>query len=306
MKIGIIGMGWVGTSIASSLLLRCDVRELYLNDVRGRVAEGEALDLAHAAPFLRRTTVQATTVEQMLGCDAIVIAAGRNGTANESRLDLLRDNAAVVRSLGSALRSYAGLLVMVTNPVDVLTRVLLEETGLPPARVLGTGTLLDSARMRHRLGFELGVSPQSVHMHVIGEHGNSQVAAFASARVGTLPLRSWPGWQREREADLAGEIRRSAGEIIARKGATNHAIGLATAYLLKWALGDERRVITVSRLQEGAAGLRDVCISLPAVVGRLGAQTVLEPELDDAERLGLERSATILRDAYAKLKQGTA
>jgi L-lactate dehydrogenase len=153
------------------------------------------MDLAHAAPFLRASIVREASVEQMHGCDAVVIAAGRNGRPDESRLDLLRDNAAVVRSLGESLRGFGGLLVMVTNPVDVLTHVLLDASGLPPARVLGTGTLLDTARMRHLLGSELGVSPKSVHMNVLGEHGDSQVAVFSSARVGTIELRAWPGWE---------------------------------------------------------------------------------------------------------------
>jgi L-lactate dehydrogenase len=301
MRVGIIGMGWVGTSIASSLLMRGDVRELYLHDIRPGLAEGEAMDLAHAAPFLRSTLVRSVAVEQMRECDAVVIAAGRNGRPNESRLDLLRDNVAVIRELGLRLRDHGGLLVIVTNPVDVLTRVLLETTGLPPARVLGTGTLLDTARMRHVVGAELGVSPQSVHMHVLGEHGDSQVAVFSSARIGTVPLRSWPDWSEARASAAADQVRYAAREIIARKGATNHAIGLATAYLLKWALADERRVLTVSRLQEGAAGLRDVCISLPAIVGRTGAATVLEPELSDTERAALVRSARVLSEAYASI-----
>jgi len=301
MKIGIIGMGWVGTSIASALLTRGEVRELYVNDIRSGVAEGEAMDLAHASAFLRAAHVQAAELEQMHACDAVVIAAGRNGKPNESRLDLLRDNAAVARQLGAALRGYHGLLIMVTNPVDVLTHVLLEASGLPPERVLGTGTLLDTARMRHRVGETLHVASQSVHLNVLGEHGDSQVAVFSSARVGGVSLRGWPGWDRAAEPALADSVRWAAREIIARKGATNHAIGMATAYLLKWALADERRVLTVSRLQQGAAGLRDVCISLPAIVGRRGACEVLEPELDDAERAALMRSAQVLREARYKL-----
>jgi len=301
MKVGIIGMGWVGSSVAASLLMRGGVRELLVNDVRPGLAEGEAMDLAHAASFLDAPRVYDATVEAMRACDAIVIAAGRNGRPDESRLDLLRDNAAVVRALGEQLRGFQGLLVMVTNPVDVLTHVLLDATGLPPARVIGTGTLLDTARMRHMLARELSVAPQSVHMSVIGEHGDSQVPVFSSARVGTVPLRHMRGWNVEREPALATQVRTAAREIIARKGATNHAIGLTTAYLLKWALSDERRVLTVSRLQEGTAGLDGVCISLPAIVGRTGAAEVLEPELNDLERAALTHSAELLRSAHASV-----
>jgi L-lactate dehydrogenase len=301
MKVGIVGMGWVGSSVTASLLMRGDVRELLLNDIRPGLAEGEAMDLAHAAPFLRSMGVRAASVEEMHGCDAVVIAAGRNGRPDESRLDLLRDNAAVVRGLGERLRKFEGLLVMVTNPVDVLTNVLLEATSLPPARVFGTGTLLDTARMRHVLATELGVAAQSVHMSVIGEHGDSQVPVFSSARVGTIPLHGMPAWTAERAPVLAAQVRTAAREIIARKGATNHAIGLTTAYLLKWALADEQRVLTVSRLQEGAAGVRDVCLSLPAIVGRAGVVRVLEPDLDDLERASLAHSAQVLREARASV-----
>jgi L-lactate dehydrogenase len=294
-------MGRVGSSVALALLTRAAVRELYLNDLHAELAQGEAMDLAHGAPFLRAAVVRATSIEEMHACDAVVIAAGRNGKPGESRLDLLRDNAGVVHGLGRALRGHRGLLVMVTNPVDVLTHVLLEASGLPPARVLGTGTLLDTARMRQLLGLELGVAPQSVHMNVLGEHGDSQVALFSSARVGSVSLQAWPGWLAAREPALAREVRDAAREIIARKGATNHAIGLATAYLLKWALADERRVLTVSRLQEGVLGLRDVCVSLPVIVGRAGAEQVLEPELSQSEHAALMQSVSVLREAKASL-----
>lgn len=301
MRVGVIGMGWVGTSVAMSLLAQGAARELYLNDVRTGLAEGEAMDLAHGAPFLRATSVRAVPLHEMQACDAVVIAAGRNGKPGESRLDLLRDNAGVVRALGQALVGHRGLLIMVTNPVDVLTHVLLEASGLPPERVLGTGTLLDSARFRHVMGVALGMAPQSIHANVLGEHGDSQVAAFSTARVGGLPLRAFPGWDRSREPALADEVRYAAREIIARKGATNHAIGLATAHLLKWALNDERRVLTVSRLQTGRGVPEGVCLSLPAIVGRDGATTVLEPELDAQEAAALARSAAILAQAKAEL-----
>lgn len=301
MRVGIIGMGWVGTSIALSLLTRGNVKELYLNDVREAVAEGEAMDLAHGAPFLHAALVRAASVAEMRTCDAVVIAAGRNGKPGESRLDLLRDNAAIMRSLGESLRGYPGLVVVVTNPVDVLTHIVLEASGLPPTRVMGTGTLLDTARMRHVVGAKVGVSPQSIHLNVLGEHGDSQVAVFSTARVGNLSLRAYPGWDEAEETEIADRVRYAAREIIARKGATNHAIGLATAYLLKWAFADERRVLTVSRLQEGALGLRNLCISLPVIVGRDGASEVLAPELSEREHAALMHSADVLRRAYASV-----
>jgi L-lactate dehydrogenase len=301
MRIGIIGTGWVGTSVAISLLHQGIARELLLHDARAGLAEGEAMDLSHGAPFLPTTLVRAASLDEMRHTDAVVIAAGRNGKPGESRLDLLKENAAVVRTIGQALRGHQGLLVMVSNPVDVLTWVLAEASGAPHERVLGTGTLLDTARMRQMLGAELGVSERSVHVHVLGEHGDSQVAAFSSAMVGGTALRSFAGWDASREQALSERVRFAAREIIKRKGATNHAIGLATAHLLKWALRDERRIVTVSRVQHGTLGLSDVALSLPAIVSRAGAVEVLEPNVNAAERTALLASAQLLSTAQRGL-----
>ncbi|MBK6811447.1 MAG: L-lactate dehydrogenase [Sandaracinaceae bacterium] len=297
MRVGIIGTGWVGTSVAMALLQAGVPRELLLHDMREGLAEGEAMDLSHGAPFLPAATVRAAEIAEMTDCDAVVIAAGRNGKPGESRLALLQENAAVVRSLGRALRGHSGLLVMVSNPVDVLTAVLAQESGVAHERVIGTGTLLDTARMRQVLGTELGIAAKSVHIHVLGEHGDSQVPVFSSAMVGGTLLRRFPGWDETNERAIADRVRFAAREIIQRKGATNHAIGLATAHLLKWALRDDRRVLCVSRVQEGALGLHDVALSLPTIVGRQGAFQVLEPELDAHERAALHRSADVLRAA---------
>lgn len=305
MRIGIVGMGWVGSSVAASILHRGVARELLLNDTREAIAEGEAMDLSHGQPFVDAVDVRCAEVEAMKDLDAVVVAAGRGGDADESRLGLLKDNAAIVRSIGEKLRGHAGLVVMVTNPVDVLTQVMTEATGLPPARVIGTGTLLDTARLRQVLGSELELSPRSIHAQVVGEHGDSEVALFSSARVGGRPLRSWPGWSRERERSIGERVRRAAHEIIRRKGATNHAIGMVTASLLRWALRDERRVLTVSRVQEGLGdAFEGVATSLPAVVDRAGARAVRLPEMDDAERAALEKSCAVLRQARASLGEG--
>lgn len=301
MKIGVIGMGRVGTSVAVSVLHQGIARELLVHDLHVEVAEGEALDLAHGAAFYPAAQIRVAAVEDMLECDAVVIAAGRNGRADETRLDLLRDNARVIGELASRLARLTGLLVIVSNPVDLLTQIAVERSGLPPARVLGTGTLLDTARLRHAIGRELAIDPRSVHAQVLGEHGDSSVIAWSSAHVGGVTLRRWPGWTAAREAAIATEVRRAAYEIIRRKGATNHAIGLATAAALRWALRDERRVITVSRIQDGAAGITGLALSLPAIVGRDGATTVLSPDLDDVERAALAHSADVLRAARASI-----
>ncbi len=301
MKIGVIGMGWVGSSVAMSILHTGIATELLVHDVKTAFAEGEALDLAQGASFYPTATVRPVAIEEMCDADAVVVAAGRGGRPNETRLDLMRDNAMILRSIAARLSQLRGLLVIVTNPVDIMTRIAAETSGLPPARVIGTGTMLDTARLRYVLGRELGLDPRAIHAHVVGEHGDSEVVLWSGARVGGVALRKWRGWKPEREAALADEVRRAAYEIIARKGATNHAIGLVAAALLRWSLRDERRILTVSRMQEGALGIRALAISLPAVVGRLGATEVVEPDMSPEERAAFERSADVLRQATAAL-----
>jgi L-lactate dehydrogenase len=296
-RVAIIGTGWVGASVAISTLQSGIADELLLNDQRGDVAEGEAMDLAHGASLYASATVRTASIEEMVEADAVVVSAGRGGRPNESRLDLLRDNASIISDIGRRLRGSTGIIVMVTNPVDILTRVMTDASGLPPARVVGTGTTLDTARLRQTLGRVLNVDPHSVHAQVIGEHGDSSVPLWSSASVGGVRVRDWPGWDRQAEPRLADDVRRAAYEIIKRKGATNHAIGLVTAELLRSMLRGERRIYTVSRVQEGALGVRDVALSLPAIVSGSGASIVVEPDLNSEELAALERSASVLRNA---------
>jgi L-lactate dehydrogenase len=294
-RIGIIGTGWVGASVAISTLQSGVAGELLLHDARQAIAEAEAMDLSHGSSFYPPAKVRAAPLEAMLDTDAVVIAAGRAGKADQSRLELLRDNAALMTDLAARFAAYRGIVVLVTNPVDVLTYLFQRACGLPAERVLGTGTLLDTARLRQVVARELGIDARSVHAQVVGEHGDSEVVLWSSATVGGLPLRDWPAWQRAREPVLATEVRTAAYEIIQRKGATNHAIGLATAALLRWTLRGESRVITVSRVQADGS----VALSLPCVVGTGGATKILEPAMDADERAALERSAQVLRRAIA-------
>ena len=300
-SIAIIGTGWVGSSVAISTLHSGAADEVLLADANVDLAEGEAMDLAHGSSFYPTAAVRTASIEQAAEAEVVVISAGRNGRPGESRLDLLRDNAAIIMGIGQRLTGCRGTIVMVTNPVDVLTRVMAEASGLPPARVIGTGTMLYTARLHQVLGRVLRLDPHSVHAQVVGEHGDSEVVLWSGARVGGVPLRDWPGWDREREVALAAEVKTAAYEIIRRKGATNHAIGLVTADLLRCLLRGERRVLTVSRVQEGALGLRDVALSLPTVVSTEGAAEVIVPEMDQDERNRLEQSADVLHKAFRQL-----
>lgn len=304
MRVGIIGIGHVGASVAVSLLHGGSVRELLVHDRDGARAEGEAMDLAHGGPFYPRATVRPAGLDEVAACDVVVFAAGRNGRPDESRLQLLADNCRVAAEVGRRLAGREAIVVVVSNPVDVLTRVMRDASGLPAARVLGTGTMLDTARLRERLGVRFGVDARSVHAQVLGEHGDSEVVQWSGASVGGRPIRDWPGWSAADEERIGTEVRRAAYEIIQRKGMTNHAIGLVTANLVRAILRDEHRVLTVSRVQQGAAGLDEVALSLPAVVGRDGAAEVIVPALDESETDALHRSAAVLRQAWAGIAAG--
>jgi len=307
-RVAIIGTGWVGASVAISTLHAGVADELLLTDARADVAEGEALDLAQGAAYYPSATVRTASVEEMVDADVVVVAAGRGGKPGQSRLELLQGNASLTADLGRRLAGCRGTVLMVSNPVDVLTRVMQQASGLPPARVLGTGTVLDTTRLRQMLGLELNVDPRSVHAQVVGEHGDSEVVLWSQASVGGVPLRDWPGWSAAREEAVAHQVRRAAYEIIARKGATNHAIGLVTANVLRALLRDERRVLTVSRVHPGTMGshamplrLDGVALSLPAVVGAGGATEVLLPAMEPAELTALQHSTQVLKDAAATL-----
>ncbi len=299
--VGIIGTGWVGTSVAISTLHAGIAQRLWLHDLRAEVAEGEAMDLAHGAAFYPACEVAAVPLEKMREADVVVVAAGRNGRPNESRLDLLRDNARMAAEVGQMLRGFGGVVVMVSNPVDVLTRVLQAASGLPPERVIGTGTLLDTARLRQILDRQLRVAPGSLHIQVLGEHGDSSVPVWSGARLGGRPLRSLAQWDAAAEPTLAQQMRRAAYEVIQRKGATNHAIGLVTTRVMRALLLDERSILAVSRVQTGACGLQGVALSLPSLIGAGGALEVLEPEMDELERAALAASAALLERAHASL-----
>jgi L-lactate dehydrogenase len=300
-SIGIIGTGWVGASVAISVLQAGAAQEVLLFDARDGLAEGEAMDLAHGAAFYPSAQVRAGSVAEMLHTQAIVITAGKGGAPGQSRLDLLQANLGILRGIALQLRGYTGTVVIVSNPIDVLVFDFTQVSGLPPERVIGTGTMLDTARLRQIVGQRLALDPRSIHAQLVGEHGDSEVVLWSGAEVGGVPLRSWAGWQPSDEEHIAHQVRRAAFDIIQRKGATNHAIGLVTAHLLHGMLRDERRVLTVTRVQTGALGLLGVALSLPTVVSAQGAVQVLEPAMDAQERAALERSAEVLRAAIASV-----
>ncbi|WP_420317093.1 L-lactate dehydrogenase [Ekhidna sp.] len=300
-QIGIIGMGWVGSSVASSILHNGICKELLLNDTREGLAEGEAMDFNHGSSFYPTAKIRSAAITEMRSCHAIVITAGRGGNPGETRLDLLKDNIGIAKDISNQLIGYEGILIIVSNPVDVLTYCYHQFTGLPSSQVIGTGTMLDTARLRSITGSKLNLDPRSIHAQVVGEHGDSEVVLWSSASIGGEPLRNWEGWQTSYEDEIADEVRKAAQEIIKRKGATNHAIGLVTATLLKWILRGDRRIINVSTSISGQFGLSGLAFSLPCLVSDKGVEKVLEISMDTDEKERLLQSAEVIKKAIDEI-----
>lgn len=300
-SVGIIGTGWVGSSVAISTLYTGATQELLLYDKNLDLADGEAMDLSHGSSFYPSAKIRSTTPDKMLNTQAVVIAAGRGGKPDESRLDLLNDNVTIIRDLARHFVDYKGVVIMVSNPVDILTYEFQIASGIPVERVIGTGTMLDTARLRQILGRELDINPRSVHANVVGEHGDSEVVLWSSATIGGMSLRNWPDWSPELESKIAEEVRTAAQQIIQRKGATNHAIGLVTADLIKRMLRREKRIITISRVQTGALGIENLALSLPTMVGAEGATKVIDSHFDKTEVNAIQKSADVLRNAISSI-----
>ena len=301
-SIGIIGMGWVGSSVAISILNSGICKELLVNDVNEAVAEGEAMDLNHGSSFYPTAEVKACSIKEMIHCSAIVVTAGRGGKPTESRLSLLKDNVTIAKSISGQLKGFNGILIVVSNPVDVLTYFFQKFTGLPAGRVIGTGTMLDTARLREMIGRKIDVDPKNIHANVIGEHGDSEVTVWSRAMIGNIPLRTWKGWDLEVEPIISEQVRTSAYEIIKRKGSTNHAIGLVTATLLKWILRGDKRIVSVSTVLKSISGYENVAISLPSLISENGVEEVIYPELSEEENRLFENSLSVINKAIKEVE----
>jgi len=309
MRIAIVGAGSVGATLAYACLLRGVGGTLALYDVDAAKVEAQVLDLRHGLGFLPAARVDGgDDIEICREADVVVLAAGAKQAPGQTRLDLAASNVALCRDLVPRLVAVApaALFLVVSNPVDVLTWAVQHLSDLPAGRVFGSGTVLDSARLRQLLGRRCGVAVPNVHAFVAGEHGDSEIALWSSATIAGVPLRSWvsPGGGRLDEGDLEevlDEVRGAADRIIAGKGATNFAIGVAGARILEAIERDERRVLTVSALTDGAHGLREVCLSVPRIVDRSGVAGTVEVALDEAESEGLQRSAEAIRKVARSL-----
>jgi len=308
MKVAIIGAGNVGSTLAYTLLLRDIVTRVSLIDASHEKAVGEVLDLAHGASYLENPVIRAEGYEGVGDADVVVLAAGRGRKPGESRLDLARGNAEITGEIlaGIAPHYRGAVVVVVANPVDVLTYLAVKRLGAPASRVIGSGTSLDSSRFRYLLGQEFGIDPRSIHAYVIGEHGDSSVLAWSMATLGNIPVTRYaPPGGTPLDAAARERLRQAvvgAGkEVIQRKGATFYAVALAVARLIEAVLHDERSVLTVSTYVERFGEVADVCLSLPAVVGREGVREILPIVLDDEERRQLGGSAAALREILGQV-----
>jgi L-lactate dehydrogenase len=301
-KIAVVGAGSVGSASAYALMISGLVSEMALVDIDRKKAEGEAMDLAHGASFITPINIYAGGYEDCHGADIIVFAAGANQKPGETRLDLIQKNLAVLREVLPRIISPGGdsILLMVSNPVDVLTYAALKITGLAPNRVLGSGTVLDSSRFRYMISEECRVEARNIHAYVVGEHGDSEVPLWSLANIAGLPVEDFctmHGLPCLDKGAVSDRVRRAGYEIIERKGATYYAIGLAVRRICESIIRDENSVLTVSGLLDNQYGLKDVCLSLPTLVNRAGRVRALEVPVSDEEREALVKSAGLLREA---------
>jgi L-lactate dehydrogenase len=307
-KAAVIGCGFVGASTAFALMRTGIFSQLVLLDVNRDKAQGEASDLAHGLPFSRPMKIYAGDYSDLHDCALIIITAGANQKPGETRLELVQKNVAILRSVIPQIVRYnrEAILLLVSNPVDILTWCAQKLSGFPPERVLGSGTVLDTARLKYLLGEYLSVDSRSVHAVIIGEHGDSELAVWSGANVSGVDLDHFCAL-RGREnypEDLAGiykDVRDSAYDIIAKKGATYYGIAAAVARIAQCIVRDEHSVLPVSTQLNGLYGVEDLCMSVPAVVGRSGVEKVLEIQLSPREREAFQASAATLKQVASGL-----
>ncbi len=304
LKISIIGTGRVGSSTAFALINAAVADEIVLYDLNKEMAEGEALDLLHATTFHKRMIIRAGEYSDIEGSDIVIITAGAAQKPGETRLDLTIKNAKIIKGISENIKKYApnALIINITNPVDVMSYVVWKVTGFESNRVIGTGTILDTARLRALIGKNCGVSPMSVHAYIIGEHGDSELAAWSSAMIGGVPIkgfcRNCP-YKDSCNKDLSKifeDVKNSAYTIISKKGATNYGIASATTALVESIIKNEGRVYTPSVL------LDDMYIGYPAVINKDGVERTIDITMNDEETEKFERSKNIIKEYLESIK----
>ena len=307
-KVAIVGCGFVGSATAFALMQSELFTEMVLIDVDRDRAEGEALDIAHGMPFAGPMNIYAGDYDDAADAAIIIVTAGANQQPGETRLDLVHKNVRIFKSIipEIARRDYQGILLVVSNPVDILTHVALKLSGMPENRVIGSGTVLDTARFKYILGEHLGVDPRNVHARIIGEHGDSEIAAWSTANVSGIPVNDFCELRGHFDHDesmqrIAEDVKNSAYEIIAKKRATYYGIAMSVKRICEAIVRDEKPILPVSNFQHGVHDLHDVVLSMPAVVGKDGIEYQVPTPLSDDELARLHASAKALQEVMAGL-----
>ena len=306
-KVAIIGWGVVGSASAFALMQSGLFTEMVLLDANHQKAEGEAEDIVHGIPFGRPMQIYAGDYDDIADAAIIVITAGANQKPDETRLDLVHKNIAIFQSIIPEItkRDFEGILLIVANPVDILTYTAQKLSGYPENRVIGSGTVLDSARLKYHLGQHLGVDSRSVHAFIVGEHGDSEIAAWSSANISGIPLDNFcemRGHYNHMEATerIAAEVKQSAYEIISKKGATYYGIAMSVKRICEAIIRDEKSILPISTMLHGEYGISDVVLSLPCIVGRDGYETKVPIDLDQEEVSRLHESANTLKEVLSE------
>lgn len=301
-KVAMIGCGFVGSATAFALMESGLFSEMVLIDADKNRAEGEALDISHGLPFARPMKIYAGDYDDIVDAAIIIVTAGANQKPDETRLDLVQKNVGIFKSIipEIAKRNCGGILLIVSNPVDILTYTALKLSGFPENRVLGSGTVLDTARLKYNLGEHLNVDSRSVHAFIIGEHGDSELAAWSSATVSGVPINTFCEMRGHFNHDEATEriaenVKNSAYEIIAKKKATYFGVAMAVCRICEAIIRDEKSILPVSNLMHGEFGISDISLSMPAIVGAHGVENRIPITLDEEETEKLQSSAGTLK-----------
>ncbi|MEK9158743.1 MAG: L-lactate dehydrogenase [Patescibacteria group bacterium] len=298
-RVVVIGTGLVGSTAAFTMMAQGIASEIVLIDVNKDKCLGEAMDLEHGLSFAPASRVWAGTYADCRDADVVVISAGLGQKPGQSRLELTKTNAKIITEVVKNVRGYTdkAIILMVTNPLDVMTYTALKASGLPNYQVFGTGTTLDSSRFRYLLAEEFGVATESMGAYLMGEHGDSEVPVYSHINLMGEPIKSFPEFDKKAVEEAYLKTKNAAAEIICKKGATYYAIALAVSRIVRAILYDEKHIFPVSVMLTGQYDLNDVCLSTPAVIGRTGIEKVLEINLSDDELDKLRKSAKIIRDA---------
>ena len=307
-KVAVMGCGFVGATSAFSLIQSGLFSEMVLIDANHEKAVGEAMDLSHGSAYSTPVKIYAGSYDDIVDAGLIVITAGANQKPNETRLDLVKKNVSIFKSIIPEIkeRNCEGILLIVSNPVDILTYVTLKLSGFPANRVIGSGTVLDTARLKHVLGEHLQVDSRNIHAYVIGEHGDSELAVWSGAQVAGIHINHFcelRGHFQHQEAmnRLYQEVRDSAYHIIERKGATYYGVAVAVKRIAEAIVKNEHAVLPISSLMQGEFGLSDLCLSIPTVVGNKGVEMVVDIYLDNEEKQKLLESAHALKQVLESL-----